>query len=431
LGAAQAAAISLVAVATPVVLAWVTGGVTSGDWSSALRIGLVAWLLAHHTGFAVEGGYLGIVPLGLTAVPLVSCWFAARRVALVLDPVVEDVSRPSRARRPAAEQRAGSRPGRRFGTRPGWRARAARRSGQETRARAAVPGPVPVRGLVAFVGTYTMIVVCLTPAVGFPSVVPVTSQAMLGGAVLATLAGAAGIAAHRHRGAVAGLRACWRGLRPPSFARGWAAPATVAVGVLLGGAAILLAVGLVTGHERIGRVHEALDPGVAGGLVLTVVQFALLPNAVVWAAAYAAGPGFVLGTGTSVTYTSSTVGALPALPLLGALPSPGAMPPWTAAVLAVPVLAGVAAGTHVVLRGRSRGRWWRVRDALGAAVLTGCCLFLLAWLSGGAAGPGRLGQVGPHPGAVAVVVAGEVAVGALAAVAVGSVLRRARSLLGR
>src|SRR5438876_843603 len=81
LAAAQAALVSLVAVLAPAVGAWVAAGAAGVSWSAVLRVGAQAWLLAQHTGIAVPAGHVGLVPLGLSAVPLAACWFAARRMA--------------------------------------------------------------------------------------------------------------------------------------------------------------------------------------------------------------------------------------------------------------------------------------------------------------------------------------------------------------
>src|SRR5262249_46798698 len=48
------------------------------------------------------------------------------------------------------------------------------------------------------------------------------------------------------------------------------------------------------------RLAEALHSGVVGGLVLTLVAAALVPNAVLYTGAFLAGPGFALGVGTTV-----------------------------------------------------------------------------------------------------------------------------------
>jgi len=66
----------------------------------------------------------------------------------------------------------------------------------------------------------------------------------------------------------------------------------------------------------------------------------------------------------------------------------------------------------------------RLVVALGIAVATGAVAALLAWAASGSAGPGRLAEVGPAPGAVALAVGLEVLVGA--AILILSPLRASR-----
>ena len=84
---------------------------------------------------------------------------------------------------------------------------------------------------------------------------------------------------------------------------------------------------------------------------MAVASIAYLPNVAVWAAAVTVGPGFAVGTKTSVALGGVHLGAVPALPLLAPLPSGHALPAvaWLAAL--APVVAGVVAGRLV---GRSQ-----------------------------------------------------------------------------
>jgi hypothetical protein len=65
---------------------------------------------------------------------------------------------------------------------------------------------------------------------------------------------------------------------------------------------------------------------------------------------------------------------------------------------------------------RAAGWWAPLAVAVGASVVAGTVMGLLAWWSGGAAGPGRLADVGPAPLPVAGVAAVTVGIGALVGV---------------
>jgi Family of unknown function (DUF6350) len=375
--AVRAAAGGLVPVAVPVVVAWVLGAGGEATWAQAVRLALALWLLAQHTGLAVDGGHVGLVPLGLAAVPFVATWFAGRRLARTMDP---------RGDRIAAG------------------------------ASRATPAMLHWRHLLTFVAAYGLVAALASFAAGMPGLRPVSAQAVLGAGVTAALGGGLGAATYRFGGLRAAVRAVLR--RLPSPVPAYLRPAAVAQVTQLGAAALVVVVLLVTQVSGVTALHRALDPGVSGSAVLTLGQVMLLPNLVLWACAVLAGPGFAVGTGTSVTVTGSHLGPLPAIPVLAALPAPGSLPGPMVALLAVPVLSGVLAGIVVVRRTRTPGVVARLGEALGASLGCGLSAGLLAWLSGGPAGPGRLAEVGPRPLLVAVAVAGEVALGAVLTVLV-------------
>ncbi|WP_460459676.1 cell division protein PerM, partial [Angustibacter peucedani] len=193
--------------------------------------------------------------------------------------------------------------------------------------------------------------------------------------------------------------------------------AGIGAAALVAAGALLLLAALVVHLDRVLALHRALDPGVVGGAVLSLGQLALLPNLALWALGFVAGPGFALGTGTLVTPGGSDLGLLPLVPVLGAVPPPGALPTPFVAVVVVPVLVGMVVGYRAVTRsGREHdGPLDAVADALTAVVTTVLVLTALVALSGGAAGPGSLAAVGPSPWRVALALAGELAAGAAVA----------------
>jgi hypothetical protein len=381
--ACQAAAASLLAVLAPVVLAWVVDSDGKGTWLQAVRLSLAVWLLAQHGGLAVDGGHVGIVPLGLTIAPLAACWLGGRRVARLLDPRADAIA--------AGATRAA----------PSW---------------------PPALALASFAGTYCLVVAAAALIADMPGAHPIGLQAVLGGAVVSSLCGTLGAAAYRYGGFSAGLLHVVRALPAPVTA--WIGPAVAAVAVQVAAAALVVVVMLGIGRGHVLELHRALDPGVAGGAVLTLGQALLLPNLVLWAAAALAGPGFAIGSATSVTLWSSSLGPLPALPALGALPAPGPLPRPALALLAVPVLAGVVAGLLLrrIRRSPEQGPWsgWHraAADVGGVGALVATAMALLAWLSGGPAGPGLLAVTGPPPLLTGLAFGVEVAIGVVLVLAV-------------
>lgn len=180
-------------------------------------------------------------------------------------------------------------------------------------------------------------------------------------------------------------------------------------------AAVLVTVRIVAEYPTIVGLHQALAAGVDGGIAITLAELALLPNLVVWAAAWLLGPGFALGTGTTVSPSVTLIGPVPGLPLLGALPAEGA--PLGVLWLALPVLLGFG-GAVLVARSVPERRdepWWAtLAVGLGAGAVAGIVLGALAAASAGAVGPGRLAEVGPDALLVAASASASVAVGAVA-----------------
>ncbi len=387
----QAATASLVIILVPVVLAWATASYSQAPWGRVLQVGVAAWLLAHRCGIVIPGGHVGLTPLGLTLIPLVSCWFAGVRLARNLDPNAEAVRSGVGRRRPVA--------------------------------------PAP-RALIALVLSYAALVTLIGVVATTGTIRPLVPQAFFGATVICAVGAVCGASAWVAGGFLPGVRRAIGRLRLPMALRRCLRPVAFAFAVQFGGAFVLFVVAVVAGWDRVLLLHQALEPGVVGGVVLTLGQLVLLPNLVTWSAAWASGPGFVVGTGTAVFPGHTELGALPAIPVLGALPTPGDGPSWAWAVLALPVLAGAVAGwcllRSVPVEGSSGSLdtpGWLLRQACLTAVLAGVGWMVLGWLSGGPAGPGRLAQLGPTPWQLGLVTVAEVGAGALVVVGFGLAVR--------
>jgi len=251
---------------------------------------------------------------------------------------------------------------------------------------------------------------------------------------------------------------------PALIARGTA----VAVAGLVGLGGIVVAVALVARGSEVIALFQSAHVDALGAGVMTLGQFVYLPTLVVWGIAFIAGPGFALGTGTAVSPAGTQLGVIPGIPVLGAVPETTSTFLLLLALLpvGVGVLAGWVVRSRMVAPRPALAEPVRVaasdpeRDAalaallatgapvevapaseydeltdvepfaprlvvaLGIAVATGAVAALLAWAASGSAGPGRLAEVGPAPGAVALAVGLEVLVGA--AILILSPLRASR-----
>ncbi|MGY3203591.1 hypothetical protein ACVW19_004106 [Streptomyces sp. TE5632] len=193
--------------------------------------------------------------------------------------------------------------------------------------------------------------------------------------------------------------------------------ATAGAAVLVGGGALLLTVSLVWHGGETQAAFLRLTEGWSGRAAVLLLGVMLLPNAAVWAAAYALGPGFLLGAGTAVTpFASTPAPLLSAFPLLAAVPDAGPGTPVNWAAGAVPLAAGVVTGWFVGKGATATGHpapaeregrrsvrapdvaWSRSRTvgAAGvAAVLCAALLALSAALAGGPMGVAALSRFGP------------------------------------
>ncbi|MCU1674145.1 MAG: hypothetical protein JWN77_2258 [Frankiales bacterium] len=358
-GAAWSVGAGLVAIALPVLLVWAADARSGADAGTAMRTAMQVWLAAHGVGLEVPGGTLGLTPLGLLLVPL----------ALLV--------------------RAG-----------GHTARECRVTGLRDAGILALAVAAP----------YAVLSSVVAALARTPQVQPVPWQSLLGGLLVGGVGTLLGIAR---------ATALWRlvpGLLRERGTRLLVGTAG-ALAVLVAGGAVLSGVSLLVHLGRAGDLAAASAPGIVGGVALLLLGLLLVPNAVLWSCAWLAGPGFAVGVGTSVGPFGTSLGPVPALPLLAALP--GAVPAWVGSLgLLVPIGGGVLAGLLVVRR--LVGPTWQtaLREAALAGPCAGVVTALLCWAAGGPAGGGRLADVGPSPWQVGLAVTAEVGLGAAAAAVV-------------
>ncbi|HEY2793723.1 MAG TPA: DUF6350 family protein [Micromonosporaceae bacterium] len=350
-GAAVVGAAVGVAVA---VACWLPNAGASGPPMSAIRAGTLAFLAAQHGSVDLDGTRVGFVPLGMTAIVAVVIWRASSVLADVLE-----------------------------------------RLGLTSRSDLAKAGMIQAGGYAA-----TCAALALIARLGRTSAPPI--PVAVGAFLLCGIVTAASLAS-------TSTSRRWSVLSAPDYLRPGLRAATGAVCVYVGAGSLLVAVSLLAHAGQVSQLSRMVGGGVSG-IPLLAIGVLCAPNAAIAAASLLAGPGFAVGTGTSVTAFSASRGTLPAFPLLGAIPS-GQIPQ----VLAVILLAGtlLAAGwvTTRLARGPAAVDFGSLISRLAvAAAGAGMAMAVLGWLSGGALGPARLHAVGPSPWQLGIAVAGEIAV---------------------
>jgi hypothetical protein len=366
-GGAAAAATLLVCLAVGVVGWFLSDAGAHGAPRDGLRVGAVGWLMAHGSGIRVEGVAVTVVPLGITALAAWAIWRLGHRVGDSVSGHGPDAHRIADGERD-------------------W--------------------TVPIAAA-AFTAGYLAVTMITLRTAGSAATGLDGGRVLLWTLVLCGTFGLAGIATGSGRAAI------WAAFLPAS------ARAAGGLGLRILGAYLVLSTALFLGALAVDidtavNVMSRLHTDAGDATTYTALSATLVPNAAIFAGAYLLGPGFAVGTGTLVSPTLVSIGPLPMFPLFAALPDNGPTPAWAAYLLVLPLL--LAAFVAARVQRRSPTLRWEEGALRGCAggVLAGVLLGVLAVVSGGAAGPGRMRDIGPP--------AFEVLVHAITAFGIGGLL---------
>jgi hypothetical protein len=238
-------------------------------------------------------------------------------------------------------------------------------------------------------------------------------RSVLGALVLAVLAG--GFGALRESGSGAELAD-----RFPGPGRALVRAAVAGTLTLAACCTAVIAVALVDDVEGAARLITGLGGASAGAAGLVGLSVLLLPNAAAAVMGLAAGPGFLVGAGTFVSTGGVTLGSVPALPLMAALPDTQAVPLLAFLAQALPVVAGLVTGLVLGRRlgdadgGALTAGLWGVVAGVGVGVL--CGLWVL--VAGGRLGDAGLAEVGAPALATGLAIAAQAGIAAAPVAAV-------------
>ena len=361
---------SAVAVFAAMSAVWATKGFGDMEFSSVAAMSAHLWLLIHGVpldlaaAFGASAGTMTLVPLGLSILPLLLCYRSGRRLARAsyegefLIPVLS--GSVTYALISSAMY--------------GW----------------ASPHPQPLQALNAALVPLGIVVAGLTWG---------------GYREARSLSRMVGVDTAEQISQMSQYSR-WAG----SYAWAVVRAAVVAFVALVGLGAVLLGIGILAGWSQIVATYQELHAGAVGDTAVTLLQLGFLPNLVIYAIAWSTGAGFSFGAGTSVGLTSSDVGTLPMLPILGAVPE--SMGTFGLVGLLVPLGAGAIAGWWFLREGEDHLDEWvalkvpfRPLSALISAVVLGVMTGIvtsfgalwLGWISYGSLGIGRFTEVGAEP----------------------------------
>jgi hypothetical protein len=281
------------------------------------------------------------------------------------------------------------------------------------------PGAVG-RVLAVVVGVHVTATALLTLAVTTTGASVGLLRPVLGAAVLALVAG--GLGALRDSGLSASVVDRFPG---PGRVLGRAAVAgTLALAACC---TAVIAVALIDDVDAAGRMVDRLGGASAGAAGQVGLSVLLLPNAAAAVMGLAAGPGFLVGAGTFVSVGGVTLGSVPALPLMAALPDTQAVPLLAFLSQALPAVAGLVAGLTVGRRlgdgdgGPLTAALWGVVAGVGVGVLSGTWVLL----AGGRLGDAGLAEVGAPALATGLAIAAQAGIAAAPVAAVSRWRNRA------
>lgn len=360
-----AAAAGLILLAAMIGLAWIVEPAVAGSILGPARLCAQAWLLGHGADISAPGLVVAVSPLGLSMLFALCCWYAGC-----------------------------------------WAAKRAQVSSLSD------VGTV----LATMVLAYTAVGVGLG-LLGSTSGVDIeVTSAVLGVLGLSAGAGVGGL-----------LRTAGHGRLAhdvlPFPSRAVLSGAGVGAALVLAAGVGALGIAIMMDRRGFAALTESLAPGWTAGIGLFLLCVLLLPNAALYAVAMLLGPGFTVGSGTTVSAFGVTLGLVPGLPLAAALPDSPVVPLAALVAMTVPLLCGLVMGAVVQRRLDEdlgplvAAGWAAVAGLVLAAAMGGA-----QWLAGGSLGDDALATIGARP--LATFAAGAAVLGLPAALSAGLLRRR-------
>jgi hypothetical protein len=178
--------------------------------------------------------------------------------------------------------------------------------------------------------------------------------------------------------------------------------------IALGVSSLVFGISLAFHFSTIKNLIVVLQPGWLGGVLLFLFNILYLPNAIVATLAYLVGPGFAVGAHTLVAPLTHRILEIPAVPLLGALPT-GRHPLLLFSAIVI-CIAGIVLYRRSIALG--------TKSLLVSFLSTISTVALVSYLSSGALLTRAMGSVGVSVWQLTLAIALELGVGIFVAWAV-------------
>ena len=174
--------------------------------------------------------------------------------------------------------------------------------------------------------------------------------------------------------------------------------------LILGASLIALSVLIFANFSLVKTISISLEPGIFGGVLLLFLNILYLPNAAIALAAYFSGTGLAVGAGTIISPLTYDLGQIPALPLLGVLPTQ--KHPWALLGILLFIALGVVLARWSLAHG--------ITTLIQSYLFTVVCLTGLGYLASGSLITVEMGAMGVSIWKFALSTALEIGIGAAA-----------------
>lgn len=166
--------------------------------------------------------------------------------------------------------------------------------------------------------------------------------------------------------------------------------ATITLLILWGIATLITALSLIFHFSDVRALTTVIQPGIFGGVTFLAIQILYLPNVTMAAFSYIAGAGFQIGSGSWIHPLTHRLAEIPALPILGALPT------RSNPIALFAVLLPIAGGWWAARAIRNRHQGVAYQQATVSFLLSALILItVLSFLSSGSLFNRELSYVGP------------------------------------
>ncbi len=175
---------------------------------------------------------------------------------------------------------------------------------------------------------------------------------------------------------------------------------------LLGLSFLVLTASLIWHFETVLTVTRVVEPGIFGGLTLALIQLFYLPNIAIATLSYLIGSGFEIGVNSLISPITYRIDELPAIPLLGAIPTSSA--PIFLLAIVIPIAAGIFIARYGV---ESYSRPELDRYIFSALAFVLLISFAMARLSSGELLSANLKSTGPIWWAMPIAITAQIGLG--------------------